>query len=127
MWSKWVFVATIGAVTSLAHGSIGEAVATVGGSAFAEETLAEASAVARAAGHPLSPENYALTRTIATASGTPTTSSLSRDLLADLPTEVENVLGDLIVRAHGFGLDVPRLEAAALVLRAHNARTAGAG
>jgi 2-dehydropantoate 2-reductase len=126
MWAKWVFIATIGAITSLAHGSIGEAVATVGGTRFAEDTLAEAAAVARVAGYPLSPENHAATRAIATSPGAPTTSSLSRDLLADQTTEVETVLGDLITLAHASGLTIPRIEAAALTLRAHNARKAAA-
>lgn len=126
MWSKWVFIATIGAITSLAHGSIGDAVATVGGTAFAEDTLAEASSVARAAGYPLSPDILAATRAAATAHDAPITSSLSRDLLANQTTEVDSVLGDLITQAHASGLAVPRIEAAALTLRAHNARRATA-
>ena len=127
MWSKWVFIATLGAVSSLAHGTIGEAVATVGGTGFAEDTLAEAASVARAAGHPLSPEDFAATRAVATADGSAGTSSLSRDLLSGRTTEVEAVLGDLITRAHAFGLVIPRIEAAALMLRAHNARVARSG
>lgn len=126
MWSKWVFIAAIGAITSLAHGSIGDAVATVGGTAFAEGTLAEASSVARAAGYPLSPESLATIRAVATAPDAPTTSSLSRDLRANQTTELDSVLGDLITRARAAGLAVPRIEAAALTLRAHNARSATA-
>jgi 2-dehydropantoate 2-reductase len=122
MWAKWVFIATIGAVTSTAHGSIGEVTAVTGGSAFAEATLDEAASVARAAGHELSQDAYAATRAVVTAAGTPTTSSLSRDLLDGRPTEVEAVLGDLIDTAHALGLAVPRIEAAALTLRTHNAR-----
>lgn len=123
MWAKWVFIATLGAITALAHGTVGEVVATVGGTAFAENTLAEAAEVAAAAGHPISPQDYAATRAMATAAA-PVTSSLSRDLIAGHTTEVENVLGDLITVADGFGLAVPRIEAAALTLRAHNARIA---
>lgn len=122
MWSKSVFIATIGAVTSVAHGSVGEVTATAGGAAFAEGTLAESASVARAAGHPLSQAGYEAVRAVVTASGARTTSSLSRELVAGQATEVENVLGDLIARAHAAGLPVPRLEAAALALRAHNAR-----
>jgi 2-dehydropantoate 2-reductase len=122
MWSKWVFIATVGVITALAHGTVGDAVATVGGAAFAQDTLAEASSVARAAGYPLSPENEAAIRAAATANGAPITSSLSRDLLANQSTEVESVLGDLITLARASGLAVPRIEAAALTLRVHNAR-----
>ncbi len=49
-------------------------------------------------------------------------SSLSRELAADRPPEVENLLGDLIHRGRAAGVHVSRLEAAALTLRAHNRR-----
>lgn len=124
MWSKWVFIATVGALTSLARGSIGEVTGAAGGAEFAEATLAEAASVAQAAGHPLGRDDYAAARSVVTAPGAPTTSSLSRELVAGQPTEVENVLGDLTARASASGLSVPRLEAAALLLRAHNARLA---
>ena len=126
MWSKWVFIATIGAVTSLAHGSIGEVVATPGGAAFAENTLAEAASVVKAAGHELGDAAFEAVRKSVTTPGAPTTSSLSRDLVAGQPTEVDAVIGDLIDLAHASQLPVARLEAAALVLRAHDARLARA-
>ncbi|MET9552278.1 2-dehydropantoate 2-reductase [Streptomyces sp. NPDC006645] len=126
MWSKWVMIATIGAVTSLVRGTIGEAVALTGGADFASGTFEEAASVAAAAGHPLSGDDRSGILASVTAAGAPTTSSLSRELLSGRTTEVENVLGDLIDRAHAFGLAVPRLEAAALALRAHNARSAAA-
>ncbi|MFD3482272.1 ketopantoate reductase family protein [Streptomyces sp. NPDC058665] len=126
MWSKWVMIATIGAVTSLVRGTIGAAVAAKDGAIFAAGTLEEAASVATAAGHPLGEDELKGLRALVTAAESPTTSSLSRELVAGRPTEVENVLGDLIDRAHGFGLAVPRLEAAALTLRAHNARVADA-
>jgi 2-dehydropantoate 2-reductase len=126
MWSKGVMIATIGAVTSLVRGTTGEAVAVVDGSGFAEGVLDEAASIAAAAGHPLNEKDLAEHHGLVTAAGLPLTSSLSRDLLAGRVTEVENVLGDLIDRARGYGLTVPRLDAAALTLRVHNARTASA-
>jgi 2-dehydropantoate 2-reductase len=124
MWAKWVFIATIGAITSIARGPIGEVTAVVGGAAFAQAVLEEAASVALVAGHELSGRDYEETRALVTAQGTQTTSSLSRDLVAGRPTEVEAVLGDLIDVAHAAALSVPRLEAAALTLRTHNARIA---
>ncbi|SDN44160.1 ketopantoate reductase family protein [Actinacidiphila guanduensis] len=124
MWSKWVMIATIGAVTSLARGTIGDAAAVEGGAAFATATLDEAASVAASAGHPLDEGALTAYRGLVTAAGAPITSSLSRELLAGGHTEVENVLGDLIHRAGGFGLAVPRLEAAAFTLRVHNAKAA---
>ncbi|MGI5405276.1 ketopantoate reductase family protein [Streptomyces chartreusis] len=126
MWSKWVMIATIGAVTSLVRGTISDAVAVEEGAAFASSTLDEAASVAAAARHPLSKSDYTGYRELVAGAALPLTSSLSRELLAGRPTEVENVLGDLINRAHAFGLAVPRLEAAALTLRAHNAQATAA-
>lgn len=122
MWAKWVMIASIGAITAVARGTIGDVVAVPGGSAFAAETLAEAESIATAAGHPVTAEQHAAVLATVTMAGAPTTSSLSRELVSGRPTEVENVLGDLIDRARGFGVAVPRLEAAALALRVHNAR-----
>jgi 2-dehydropantoate 2-reductase len=72
----------------------------------------------------LSERAYAETKALVTAKGTGTNSSLSRDLVAGRTTEVEAVIGNLIDRAHAAGQSVPRLEAAALTLRTHNARVA---
>jgi 2-dehydropantoate 2-reductase len=124
MWAKWVFIATIGAVTSVARGPIGEAAAVEGGVEFAEGVLAEAASVARASGHPLGASGFETIRSTVTAVGAPITSSLSRDLMSGRPTEVEDVLGDLVARARTLGLTVGRLEAATLTLRTHNARVA---
>ncbi len=55
MWTKWVFIASIGAATSLMRASVGEIVAVPGGAAFARSILDEAAATAAAAGHPVSP------------------------------------------------------------------------
>ena len=52
MWQKWVFVATIGALTCLMRGTVGEIVAVPGGRDLGPAMLAEASAVAAAAGLP---------------------------------------------------------------------------
>ncbi|GGJ92238.1 putative oxidoreductase YkpB [Streptomyces camponoticapitis] len=126
MWSKWVMIATIGAVTTLVRGPIGGAVAVRDGAGFAAGTLEEAASIAAAAGHPVGADELDGLRGLVTAEGSSTTSSLSRELVAGRETEVENVLGDLIDRAAALGLTVPRLEAAALTLRAHNARVSDA-
>ncbi|MGW5361471.1 ketopantoate reductase family protein [Actinopolymorpha pittospori] len=126
MWEKWVFIASIGAVTGLMRDSIGHIVAMPAGRAFAETVLDEATAVARAAGHPVADARVAATRSALTAPGSTTTSSLSRDLLAGRPTEVEAVLGDLARRADDLGVAVPSIAAATLALRLHNHRLAEA-
>lgn len=126
MWQKWVMIATVGAITSLVRGTIGDAVSAIGGVEFATATLQEAAAVAATAGHGLSEAAHTALTNLVTAAGSPMTSSLSRELTSGRPTEVENVLGDLIQRGRAADIPVPRLEAAALSLRIHNQRQAAA-
>jgi 2-dehydropantoate 2-reductase len=120
MWAKWVTIASIGAVTGLTRAPIGLVVATPGGDAFARAVVAEAASVAAEAGHPVAAGRLDSLVHMVTAADSPLTSSLSRDVLAGRPTEVEAVLGDLTELAHTAGIDTPALDAAALALRVHN-------
>jgi 2-dehydropantoate 2-reductase len=126
MWAKWVFIAAIGAVTSLMRAPAGDIVAVPGGERFARSVLAEAAAVATAAGHPVPGGQLQVAAESLTSPGSPATSSLSRDLVAGRPTEVEAVLGDLAARARATGVAVPLTELATLALRVHNRRLAAA-
>jgi len=124
MWAKWVFIACIGAVTSLMRAPIGDIVAIPGGEDFARSVLAEAASAAAAAGHPVPAGHLDATWRILTAPGSPGTSSLSRDLMAGRPTEVEAVLADFATRAEAAGADTPLIALSALALRVHNRRLA---
>jgi 2-dehydropantoate 2-reductase len=124
MWAKWVFIASIGAVTSLMRAPVGDIVAVAGGDDFARSVLAEAAGAAAAAGYPVPPAELAATERILTAPGAPTTSSLSRDLMAGRPTEVEAVLADFAERAAAAGAGTPLIALSALALRVHNRRLA---
>jgi 2-dehydropantoate 2-reductase len=126
MWAKWVGIASIGAVTSLMRAPAGEIAAVPGGERFARSVLAEAAAVAAAAGHPVPDGQLQGVARSLTSPGSPATSSLSRDLVAGRPTEVEAVLGDLAGRARATGVAVPLIELATLALRVHNHRLAEA-
>jgi 2-dehydropantoate 2-reductase len=126
MWAKWVFIASIGAVTSLMRAPVGDIVAVPGGDDFARSVLAEAAGAAAAAGHPVSHAQLAATMRILTTAGAPTTSSLSRDLMAGRPTEVEAVLADFAERAAAAGAGTPLIALSALALRVHNRRLAPA-
>ncbi len=124
MWAKWVFIASIGAVTSLMRAPVGDIVAVAGGDDFARSVLAEAAGAAAAAGYPVPAAQLAATERILTAPDAPTTSSLSRDLMAGRPTEVETVLADFAARAAAAGADTPLIALSALTLRVHNRRLA---
>jgi 2-dehydropantoate 2-reductase len=122
MWSKWGFIASIGALTCLMRATVGEIVAAPGGADLGPAMLGEAAAIAAAAGHPLPPGERDATRKILTEPGSPTTSSMYRDLQAGRGTEVEQILGDLIGRARSFSLGTPLLDLATLSLRIYEHR-----
>jgi 2-dehydropantoate 2-reductase len=122
MWSKWVFIASIGALTCLLRGTVGEVAAAPGGSGVGPAIVGEAASVAAAAGHPLPQSNRDNLLRILTEPGSSMTSSLYRDLRAGRGTEVEQILGDLIRRARAFGVATPLLDLATLALRVHQQR-----
>ncbi|MEU9700522.1 ketopantoate reductase family protein [Streptomyces sp. NPDC047981] len=126
MWHKWVFITTFGAVTSLTRGTVGEVNAVPGGAELGPAVLAEAVAVAEAAGHPVPEAERDATLGIVTATGSPMVPSLYRDLVAGRPTEVEHLFGDLVARARALSVPTPLLDLATLHLRVHQARVTAA-
>ncbi|WP_218177852.1 ketopantoate reductase C-terminal domain-containing protein [Amycolatopsis australiensis] len=121
MWAKWVFIAAVGAVNSLMRATIGDVVAVPGGAEFAEAVVAEAAAVAEAAGYPVPAADLAATRRAVTDPGTGG-SSLYRDLLGGHPVEGEQIFGDLTARARALGVAVPLLDLVTLQLRVYQHR-----
>jgi 2-dehydropantoate 2-reductase len=115
LWQKWVFLATLGAITCLGGAPVGRVVSAENGSALAEGILAEVAAVAAAAGHRAAPQQIERVRAQLIPESQATT-SMYRDWRAGGPTEADHVLGDLVRRAHALGVAVPRLEAAHTVL-----------
>src|SRR5260370_1246596 len=122
MWAKWVYIASIGAVTSLMRATAGEIVAVPGGERFARSVIAEAAATAAAAGHPAPVDILRETEQALTTPGSPATSSLSRDLSMNPPTEGDAVLADLASRARGTGTATPLIDLPCRALRIHNRR-----
>jgi 2-dehydropantoate 2-reductase len=120
MWQKWVFVATIGALTCLMRGTVGEIVAVPGGPDLGPAMLAEASAVAAAAGYPIPADAIESTTRMITQAGSPVNSSLSRDVAGGQPAEVEQVLADLARRGAGHGVKTPLFDLATMQLRIYN-------
>jgi 2-dehydropantoate 2-reductase len=120
MWQKWVFIATIGALTSLMRGTVGEIVAVPGGRDLGPAILAEAAAVASAAGYPVPGDAIAETARTVTQAGSAVDSSLSRDVAEGRPAEVEQVLADLASRGAGHGIKTPLLDLATMQLRVYN-------
>ena len=126
MWEKWVFLATLAGMTCLMRASVGD-IAAAGGSPTMLAMLAEAHAVAVAAGHANRPEVLEKTRAMLTTPGSTITASMLRDVEKGGPTEADHVIGDLIDRGGKAGLALPLLTLAALHLAAGAARRARGG
>ena len=122
MWSKWGFIASVGAATCLLGGTAAEIVAA-GGDAIARAIVEEAGQIAAASGNPI-PAAQKRTQDLLTAPGSPLASSMYRDLRQGRPVEVDTILGDLLERGQRAGVRTPLLEAAAVALRVHNTRLA---
>jgi 2-dehydropantoate 2-reductase len=120
MWEKWVQLASLGAITCLMRGTIGEIVAVPGGADLSLKVLDESAAVATACGH--KPSEALLSRHAAamTAPGSQLTSSMYRDLRKGAPVEVDHILGDLIERGSAHGVATPLLKAAFVNLRVYH-------
>src|SRR5207244_4205441 len=94
MWEKWIQLASLGAITCLMRGAIGEIVDAPGGADLSLKVLDESAAVATACGH--KPSEALLSRHAAamTAPGSPLTSSMYRDLRKGAPVEADHILGE---------------------------------
>ncbi|HTW84677.1 MAG TPA: 2-dehydropantoate 2-reductase [Candidatus Sulfotelmatobacter sp.] len=117
MWEKWLILASLGAITCLLRGNVGQIEATPGGAALALRLLAETTAINGAAGYPPRDAYLARAKAVLTEAGAPRATSMYRDLCDGRPVEVEQILGDLLARGRGFGLDTPLLDAATTQLR----------
>ena len=122
MWEKWVFLASLGAVTTLMRATVGDINAAPGGPAFTAGLAAEVVAVATAAGHAPRPAAIAFLRS-GVESTEPTTSSMYRDMMAGHPVEADEIIGDLVAYADKNGVPVPLLGAAYTNLAIYAART----
>ena len=122
MWEKWVQLASLGAITCLMRGTIGEIVAAPGGAELSIDVLNESVAVATACGQ--KPSEKVLSRHAAamTAPGSLLTSSMYRDLRNGAPVEADQILGDFIERGSASGVTTPLLKAAFVNLRVYQDR-----
>lgn len=119
MWEKWVFLASLAAATSLMRAPVGDIVGAEGGKTFMAGMVAECTAVATAAGYPPREEVSARIMAGMLAENSLLTASLLRDIQRGSRSEGDQIIGDLVHRAHVAGLAVPLLETARLHLAAY--------
>ena len=117
IWEKWIQLATLGAITCLMRGTIGEIVAVSGGAELSIKMLDESMAIATACGY--KPSEKVLSRHAAamTAPESLLTSSMYRDLRKGAPVEADHILGDFIERGDAHKVATPLLKAAFINLR----------
>ena len=119
MWEKWIQLASLGAITCLMRGTIGEIVAAPGGAELSIDVLNESAAVATACGYKPSAKMLSKHASAMTAAGSSLTSSMYRDLRKGAPVEADHILGDLIESGSAHGVATPLLKAAFVNLRVY--------
>lgn len=117
MWEKWTFLASLGGLTCLMRGKIGQIASTPAGKDLAREFLGEVVAIIKAVGREPSPGFLSTVGKQLTDEHSALASSMFRDLNDDHPVEVEEIIGDLYRRGVGIGLRIPLLQAAYTHLR----------
>jgi 2-dehydropantoate 2-reductase len=122
MWEKWVQLASLGAITCLMRGTIGEIVAAPDGAEISLKVLEESAAVATACGHQPSETLLSKHAGAMTTPGSSLTSSMYRDLRKGGPVEADHILGDFIERGAAHGVAMPLLKAAFVNLRVYQDR-----
>jgi len=111
MWEKWLFLASLGAITCLMRGTIGEIAEASGGTDFARNLIGEIAAIVNACSHKPSDKLVGEIVTSLTAKGSPLTSSMYRDLQQGNRIEADQIIGDLLARGQVKGVSTPLLAA----------------
>ncbi len=107
MWEKWVLLATLGGVTCLMRGSIGQIVAAPGGTDFTIALLDEVVGLIKQLGCELTQSFIDSSKAMLTQEGSQMTSSMFRDLEQGKHIEKEQIIGDLVTRAQRIGFSTP--------------------
>jgi 2-dehydropantoate 2-reductase len=124
MWEKWLMLASIGAITCLMRGNIGEVEAASGGREFISGVIDEAVAIISAVGVPPSRAAVDTVRAQLTQRGSTHTSSMYRDLQKGHHVEAHEIIGDLARRGREAGIAAPLIAAAYAHLSVYAGRTA---
>jgi 2-dehydropantoate 2-reductase len=119
MWNKWVMIATLGLVTCLLDGPIGEINAVPDGKQTVLQAVDECVAIATASGFPSPQPLVENLRKYTTEKDSNLTSSMYRDLKKGAYVEVDTILGDLLEHGHCYQVPAPLLQAGCVRLRVY--------
>jgi 2-dehydropantoate 2-reductase len=124
MWEKWVFLASLAAITCLTRAAVGDII-TAGGADLATALLDECRTIAIAAGYPPRAESIRAALGRLTDSGSEVTASMLDDVERRGRTEADHVLGDLLRRrVASSDEDRSLLRVAYIAVKAAEARAA---
>jgi 2-dehydropantoate 2-reductase len=121
MWDKWLQLSSLGAMTCLLRGNVGEIEATPGGSEIALQIIRECHHVIAACGFPAAEGFLKQVQTNFTKPGSKLASSMYRDMTGGRPVEADQILGDLLARGSKLGVATPLLQAAYVNLSIYQA------
>jgi 2-dehydropantoate 2-reductase len=122
MWEKLVHLASLASMTCLMRANVGEIARAPGGIAAMQDMLARNAAIATRAGFPPSPEFMAnFNKMFADPKGQYAASML-RDIERKGPVEADHIVGFMLEKARGFGLDDSLHQLAFLHLKAYEQR-----
>ena len=124
MWEKWTMLATLGGITCLMRGNIGEVMAAPGGASFILGFLDEVVNVVSAVGAAPKPAFLEGARKTLTTPGSTQSPSMFRDLQQGSPIEADQIIGDLLARGTNAGIPTPLLAAAYAHLSVYQQRLA---
>ncbi len=124
MWEKWVLLASLGAITCLARGNIGEVTAAPGGVEFASQIFDEVTSIISAVGRKPSEAFLMQSKALLTQQNSVQTSSMYRDLEKGYPVEAVQIIGDLLDRARKAKIAAPLLSATFVNLSVYQNRLA---
>jgi 2-dehydropantoate 2-reductase len=127
MWEKWAMLASLGAVTCLMDGNIGQVARAPGGAELARALLGEVVASVGAAWRPLSDRFQAQVLSLLTDRGSTLTSSMYRDMKGGYHVEADQIIGDLVGRASEKGIATPLLSAVLARLKVYEEIRDGTG
>ncbi len=122
MWDKWTFLATLASSTILFRNTVGAITESKLGADLMLRIYDECLIVADAENQKVSDKAKEKALSILMKPGSDFTSSMLRDLLMKKPTEHEQIIGDLIIRAKKNNIDVPLLSSAYINVVAENSK-----
>lgn len=112
MWEKWLLLASLGAITCLMRGNIGQVASAPGGENVARAIINEITDVIASAGYRRRESYITNTTALLTQKDSVQTSSMYRDMSQGYEVEADQVLGDLVAIGQRAGLSTPLLCAA---------------